>query len=71
MSLVLLHGSGGDEHELVPLAADLAPASSILAVRGGIPFDGARGNRQHGRIPGVRRVAILDSGITIADTDRL
>lgn len=38
--LVLLHGSGGDEHELVPLAADLAPGSSILAVRGGIPFDG-------------------------------
>jgi phospholipase/carboxylesterase len=38
--LVLLHGSGGDEHELVPLSADLAPGSSILVVRGGIPFDG-------------------------------
>ena len=38
--LVLLHGSGGDEHELVPLAADLAPGSPILAIRGGIPFDG-------------------------------
>ena len=38
--LVLLHGSGGNEHELVPLAADLAPGSPILAVRGGIPFDG-------------------------------
>jgi phospholipase/carboxylesterase len=37
--LVLLHGSGGDEHELVPLAADLAPGSPVLAVRGGIPFD--------------------------------
>jgi phospholipase/carboxylesterase len=38
--LVLLHGAGGDEHELVRLAADLAPESPILAVRGGIPFDG-------------------------------
>jgi phospholipase/carboxylesterase len=38
--LVLLHGSGGDEHELVPLAGDLALGSPILAVRGGIPFDG-------------------------------
>ena len=37
--LVLLHGSGGNEHELVPLADDLAPGSPILAVRGGIPFD--------------------------------
>jgi phospholipase/carboxylesterase len=36
---VLLHGSSGDERELVPLAGDLAPGSSILAVRGGIPFD--------------------------------
>ena len=37
--LVLLHGSGGDEQELVPLAGDLAPGSPILVVRGGIPFD--------------------------------
>src|SRR5690349_1907377 len=38
--LVLLHGSGGDERELVPLAGDLATGSPSLAVRGGIPFDG-------------------------------
>jgi phospholipase/carboxylesterase len=40
MPLVVLHGSAGDEHELVPLAADLVPGSPILAVRGSIPFDG-------------------------------
>ena len=38
--LVLLHGSGGNEHELGPFAGDVAPGSPILAVRGGIPFDG-------------------------------
>jgi phospholipase/carboxylesterase len=38
--LVLLHGSGGDEHELVPLAADMAPGSPILGIRGAVPIDG-------------------------------
>jgi phospholipase/carboxylesterase len=38
--LGLLHGSVGDERELVRLAADLAPEVPILAVRGGVPFDG-------------------------------
>ena len=37
--LVLLHGSGGNEHELVPLAAEVATGSPILGIRGGIPFD--------------------------------
>ena len=31
---------GGDEHELAPLASDLAPGSPVLTVRGGLPFDG-------------------------------
>jgi phospholipase/carboxylesterase len=38
--LVLLHGSGGDEHDLVPLAEELAPGSSVLAVRGTVAIDG-------------------------------
>jgi phospholipase/carboxylesterase len=38
--LMLLHGSGGNEHELVPLAVDLAPGSPILGIRGGVPFAG-------------------------------
>jgi hypothetical protein len=38
--LVLLHCSGGNEHELVPLTTDMAPGSPVLAVRGGTPFDG-------------------------------
>jgi phospholipase/carboxylesterase len=38
--MVLMQGSGGDEHVLVPLAVDLPPGSLILAMNGGIPFAG-------------------------------
>lgn len=38
--LVLLHGSGGDEHDLVPLAEELAPGSSVLGIRGAVAIDG-------------------------------
>ena len=39
-ALVLLHGSGGREHDLVPLAEQLAPASPILGLRGTVAVDG-------------------------------
>jgi len=38
--LVLLHGSGGSEQDLMPLAQDLTPKRSILAVRGATRWDG-------------------------------
>jgi phospholipase/carboxylesterase len=38
--LVLLHGSGGDEHAFVPLADDVAPGSPTLGIRGTVPIDG-------------------------------
>jgi phospholipase/carboxylesterase len=38
--LVLLHGSGGDEDELVPLAALVAPGSPTLGIRGMVAIDG-------------------------------
>jgi phospholipase/carboxylesterase len=40
MPLLLLHGSGGNEHELVPLASRLAPEASVLALRGSVEIDG-------------------------------
>jgi len=38
--LVLLHGSGGNEHELLGVAADVAPGAPALGIRGAIPFEG-------------------------------
>ena len=38
--LVLLHGSGGDERSLMPLASDLAPGSPALCIRGTVEIDG-------------------------------
>jgi phospholipase/carboxylesterase len=38
--VVLFHGSGGDEHALVPLAADVAPGSPTLCLRGTVAIDG-------------------------------
>jgi phospholipase/carboxylesterase len=38
--LVLLHGSGGNEHDLVSMVNELAPGSPVLAVRGTVAIDG-------------------------------
>jgi phospholipase/carboxylesterase len=38
--LILLHGSGGNEDELVALAADVAPGSPTLSIRGTVSIDG-------------------------------
>jgi len=37
--LVLLHGSGGDGHDLLPLADALAPGSPLLGIRGMVAID--------------------------------
>lgn len=51
-TLVLLHGSGVDENSLVPLAAEVAPRATVLAVRGRVPQDG--GWRWYERISPTR-----------------
>src|SRR5690606_24278709 len=39
--LLLLHGTGGTEHDLVPLAHRLAPGAAILSPRGRVSERGA------------------------------
>jgi phospholipase/carboxylesterase len=38
--LLLLHGTGGDENDLIPLAAQLSPGSALLSPRGKITENG-------------------------------
>ncbi|GMK47176.1 carboxylesterase [Paenibacillus glycanilyticus] len=38
--LLLLHGTGGNEHDLLPLAQLLSPSSSVLSVRGSVLENG-------------------------------
>jgi len=51
-ALILLHGSGVDETTLVPLAAEIAPRTTLMAVRGRIVGDG--GMRWFARITPTR-----------------
>ncbi|XXM71827.1 alpha/beta hydrolase [Lysinibacillus sphaericus] len=38
--LLLLHGTGGDERDLMPLAAMIAPEASVLSVKGNVNENG-------------------------------
>jgi predicted esterase len=42
LTLLLLHGSGGDENDLLPVAKSLAPGAALLSPRGNILQHGAR-----------------------------
>lgn len=39
--LLLLHGTGGNEHDLIPLASRLAPGSPLLSPRGNVNESGS------------------------------
>lgn len=42
VTVLLLHGSGGDENDLLPIAGALAPGAAILSPRGNVMQHGAR-----------------------------
>ncbi|MFD2611115.1 alpha/beta hydrolase [Paenibacillus gansuensis] len=39
-TLVLFHGTGGNEHQMVPLAKEFSPGSSVLSLRGNVLENG-------------------------------
>ena len=39
-TLLLLHGTGGDEHDLLPLAAQFGPYLNVLSLRGNVSENG-------------------------------
>ena len=41
MTLLLLHGTGGDENDLVPIGRAVAPGSALLSPRGNVLENGA------------------------------
>jgi predicted esterase len=64
-TLLLLHGTGGDEHDLVGLGRQLAPAAALLSPRGQV--------LEHGMPRFFRRLAVgqLDIPDLLARTDQL
>jgi phospholipase/carboxylesterase len=42
VTVLLLHGSGGDESDLLPIAAAVAPGTAVLSPRGSVVQHGAR-----------------------------
>jgi phospholipase/carboxylesterase len=65
-TLLLLHGTGGDENDLVPLAKQISPGDAVLSPRGKILENGV-----HRRF--FRRLAVGDLDIPdlLARTDEL
>ena len=41
-TILLLHGTGGDENDLMPLGRMMAPGAALLGVRGNVSENGAR-----------------------------
>jgi len=63
--LLLLHGTGGDEHDLLPLAERLSPTSPVLSPRGSV--------LEHGMARFFRRLSegVFDEDDLKARTDEL
>jgi phospholipase/carboxylesterase len=64
-TLLLLHGTGGNEHDLIPLAQALLPGAAILSPRGKV--------LENGQPRFFRRLAagVFDEADLIARTDEL
>jgi phospholipase/carboxylesterase len=65
--LVLLHGLGGTELDLVPLAAQMAPGSPVLAIRGAVAVEGGHAFFQRSGERTIDEAAIREQAAPLAD----
>jgi phospholipase/carboxylesterase len=65
--LVLLHGLGGTELDLVPLAAQVAPGSPVLAIRGAVAVEGGHAFFQRSGDRTIDEAAISEQAAPLAD----
>jgi Predicted esterase len=61
-TMILLHGTGGDEHDLIPLAQSILPGAAILSLRGNI--------NEHGMLRFFKRHSpgVLDEESVVEET---
>ncbi|WEX74645.1 esterase [Sinorhizobium numidicum] len=65
--LVLLHGSGRDEQDMVPLAAKFAPGSTAVAVRGAIPWERGYAFFRRFEDRSIDEASVLEQGHSLAE----
>lgn len=65
--LVLLHGRGGTELDLVPLAAQVAPGSPVLAIRGAVAVEGGHAFFERSKNGTIDAAAISEQAARLAD----
>lgn len=66
--LLLMHGSGGNEKDLIPLAEKIAPAMPLISLRGGVEWEAGMPSSKEGQTEPsitviwiIRRVVYADS----------
>ncbi len=76
-TLILLHGTGGDENDLISLGSDLLPEAGILSPRGQVSENGAlrskryRFNASRAYAVGLSNGANAASGLLLLNPDLL
>lgn len=64
--LILLHGSGRDERDMVPLVAEFSPGSTAVAIRGAIPWERGFAFFRRFEDRSIDEASVLEQGRSLA-----